>query len=103
MTIDSQLIEAVKQGHINEVKSLLNNGTNIRHDGDAALREAVLNGDAKMRELIMICYPEEATREEAVERVAAELTKMIDGVRKRHKELIARRILKELIGPPIEL
>jgi len=103
MTPEFQLLGAIRCGDVDEANSMLYLCADYRHDGDETLSDSVIEGDVKMMNLVMTCYPDEAMREEAVERVSSDYMQMIDSVRKRHKELIARRVLKELSRLPIEL
>ncbi len=100
MKPQSELLEAVQQGQREKVIELLKSGADLRHDNDAALREAVWLQDDSMREILMNRYPDEASREEACDRIDQDMTDMVVRMKKRHRELIARRVIKESYGTP---
>lgn len=103
MTPESQLLEAIRRGDIDEVRSLLKQGVDVRHGDDAALREAAVTGDPGILRAILWTYPDEATREEAVNAVQSSLEEGIRRMRNNHNALVGRRKIAEIPTPEIEI
>ena len=103
MTPESQLLEAIRRGDVDEVRALLKKGADVRHDQDAALREAAVTGAPRMLRAIMWVYPDEATREKAMDAVQESFEEGIRRMRKGHNELVALCVLKALSTPEIEI
>ena len=103
MTLESKLLKAVQEGSLQKVEALLERGADLRHDNDAALRVAILRGELEMREpmreLLLSRYPDEVSREAAVERINWDLTQRIHYLSGSHMRLVHERYAQEKSEP----
>jgi hypothetical protein len=102
MTLEIQLMEAVSEGRVEDANALIKEGADFRHDNDAGLRLAAVNGDDKMRNLLLWCYRDRTVLEEVTDAIAEDLIAKANALRLRSREIIAARVMKES-APPIEL
>ena len=104
MNISKELLEAVKQGLSDEIEPLLDLGANLRADGDAALREAAMKGDAKMVRVLLRKYPDSDSINQALENMEGYISMARVALKSMQHECSnekARRILRNT--PSLEI
>lgn len=69
MSLETELLEAVKSGDQDQVRALLDAGADVRHDRDAAVREAAFRGQVEILDDLLEKYPDDATRNDLVREV----------------------------------
>lgn len=103
MRSNPQLLEAIRSGDVDAVRDLLRQGADVAHAEHAALREASLTNDPGMIRAVLVSYPIDAARKDAVEAVQASLESAIKSARDGHHALIALGVLKSRPTPELEL